>query len=106
MTSEFIWEDATNFAIEWKTQAICLLVGYVPFIFGLQYIMRYMGPFDLKLSLRLWNLSLSMLSLYGFGILFQRLFYVSFIHSITSLDYSYGITGYVVFLFNLVNHSV
>ena len=101
MTSEFIWEDATNFATDLKTPAICVLVGYVPFILGLQYIMRSMSPFDLRLSLRLWNLSLSMLSLYGFGILFQRLFYVSFIHSITSLDYSSGITGYVVFLFNL-----
>lgn len=101
MDYEFTWDVATTFATDWQTPAMYILAGYVPFVFTLQFAMRFMKPFELTLPLKIWNCSLSVLSLYGFSILFQRLFYVDFIHSVTSLDYSCGTTGYVVFLFNL-----
>ena len=99
--NDFTWEDATRCAQDWQPLATSILVGYVPAVLGLQFLMRFFNPFDLSLPLKLWNCSLSALSLYGFSILFQRLFQVEFVHSITSLDYSSGTTGLVVFLFNL-----
>ena len=101
MSVDFAWTDATQFATDWQTLYVSTLVGYVPVILLLQFIMKYNNPLPLEMPLKIWNCSLSILSLYGFGILFQRLFEVDFIHSITSLDYSMGITGYIVFLFNL-----
>ena len=99
--NEFVWNDATKFANDWHLQATSVLIGYVPVVLGLQFMMRFLKPFDLSLPLKLWNCSLSILSLYGFSILFRRLFQVDFVHSITSIDYSSGTTGFVVFLFNL-----
>ena len=101
MQEQFTWENATAFADEWKLFAIATFVGYVPVMLMLQYIMKFSKPFDLSVHLKVWNSSLSVLSLYGFSILFRRLFNVDFIHSITSLDYSSGQTGFIVFLFNL-----
>jgi stearoyl-CoA desaturase (delta-9 desaturase) len=101
MSVDFAWTDATQFATDWQTLYVSTLVGYVPVILLLQFVMKYNNPLPLEMPLKIWNCSLSILSLYGFGILFQRLFEVDFIHSITSLDYSSGITGYIVFLFNL-----
>ena len=100
-SASFIWSDATAFATEWQPLASAILAGYVPAVLLLNFLMRFSKPFDLSLPLKLWNCTLSVLSLYGFSVLFQRLFCIDFIHSITSLDYSSGQTGFVVFLFNL-----
>jgi stearoyl-CoA desaturase (delta-9 desaturase) len=98
---EFTWSDAMQFANDWQTPYLYCLIGYVPTVLFLQTMMKFMKPLPLEIPLKLWNCALSGLSLYGFAILFQRLFQVDFIHSVSSLDYSSGLTGYVVFLFNL-----
>jgi stearoyl-CoA desaturase (delta-9 desaturase) len=97
----FTWNDATHVATEWQTIATCLLIGYIPFVFVLQFAMKYIKPFDLHTPLQIWNCSLSALSFYGFSILVPRLFDVDFVHSITSLDYGSGMSGYIVYLFNV-----
>ena len=98
---DFTWSDATQFANDWQTPYLYCLVGYVPTVLFLQMMMKFMKPLPLEIPLKLWNCALSGLSLYGFAILFQRLFQVDFIHSVSSLDYSSGLTGCIVFLFNL-----
>jgi stearoyl-CoA desaturase (delta-9 desaturase) len=98
---EFEWNQATKFAYDWQTVYISMLIGYVPTVLMLQFLMKFFNPLPLEIPLKLWNCALSGLSIVGFSILFQRLFQVDFINTITSLDYSYGLTGYVGFLFNL-----
>ena len=98
---EFTWLDATQFASVWQTQYVSILIGYVPSILLLQAAMKFSQPIPLEMPLKFWNCLLSGLSLYGFAILFQRLLQVDFIHSISMLDYSSGLTGYIVFLFNI-----
>ena len=97
MISEFTWNYATDFATEWQISAMCVLSGYVPLILGLQYAMRNVKPLDLSLSLKIWNSSLSILSLYGFSILFQRLFEVDFIpfKKFKGVNINYFITIYI-----------
>jgi elongation of very long chain fatty acids protein 6 len=99
--STFTWMDATAFANDWQHVALFILAAYVPLVLGIQAFMKGKAPFDLRLPLKVWNMTLSALSLYGFSILFSHLCQVDFIHSITSLDYSSGKTGVVMFLFNL-----
>ena len=97
----FDWSDATYFANQFQVPYITVLIGYVPTVMLLQFVMRYIPPLNVDTPLKLWNATLSGLSLCGFTILCQRLILIDFIHSITSLDYSSGLIGYVVFLFNL-----
>lgn len=98
--ASFTWSDATAFADEWQPLASAILAGYVPAVLLLNFLMKFSKPFDLSLPLKLWNFTLSALSLYGFSVLFQRLFYIDFIHSITSWDYSSGQTGFGKMLLN------
>lgn len=101
MDESFAWSQATEFATQWQNEAMHILVLYVPFILLLHSAMYYAKPFDLAIPLKIWNATLSVLSLYGFSVLFQRLFCVDFIDTITSLDYSNQHYGYIVFLFNI-----
>lgn len=98
---KFEWDDATRFATDWQTPYIAILVGYVPVVLLLRFCMQFTKPLPLELPLKAWNCTLSGLSLCGFSVLFRHLFQVDFIHSISSFDYLSGLTGYVVFLFNL-----
>ena len=70
---EFEWNQATEFAYDWQTLYISMLVGYVPTVLMLQLLMNFFNPLPLEVPLKLWNCTLSGLSLVGFGVLFYRL---------------------------------
>jgi len=97
----FKWALATEIAHQWMPWFMVLLVGYVPFIGLLYCAMHRRKPFELTTLLKIWNATLSCLSLFGFGVLLPRLWQVDFIHSISSLDYSNQHYGLVVCLFNV-----
>ena len=98
---DFEWADATKFATVWQNVACSILVTYIPLVFVLQRIMKYRDAFDLSPHLKLWNACLSALSLYAFSILLARLVHIEFVSSITSLGYSSGQTGFIMFMFCL-----
>lgn len=98
---EFRWAHGAEFARQWHSVFIALLVAYVPLVGALYCAMRHRTPFELTTPLRTWNATLSCLSLVAFGVLVPRLWSVDFIHGVSSLDYADQHYGLVVFLFNL-----
>ena len=100
-TASFTWSDATQFASENNTICIALLLAYVPTVMGLQLVMKQREPFRLDTLLKCWNCLLSVLSLTGFTIIFNYLIRMDLLSTLSSLDYSNGVVGLTVFLFNV-----
>ena len=97
----FIWQYTTQFAKTFQSVISSFLIGYIPTVLTIKSIMKTRSPFDLSGILMLWNFFMSMMSWTGFFVLFPYLCNQSFINSFSSLEYSSGTTGLVIFLFNL-----
>ena len=97
----FTWQYANQFAKRIQPIISSFLIGYIPTILTIKSIMKNRPPFDLSRILMFWNFFMSMISWVGFFVLFPYFCNQSFIDSFSSLEYSSGTTGLVVFLFNL-----
>lgn len=97
----FNWDYAENFATKTQNTVSFIILGYIPTILIIKLLMKNKEPFKLDKMLMVWNFCMSIMSLTGFFLLFPYLCKQNFLNSITSLDYSSGKTGMLVFLFNI-----
>jgi stearoyl-CoA desaturase (delta-9 desaturase) len=98
----FVGADAEDFATRWEGVAYALFLSYVPIIFLLRFWMSHRLAFDLALPLRLWNISMAVLSAVGFVVNLGYLMDVDFETSYTSVSSTRnGTYGFVLFAFRL-----
>ena len=62
----FVWEDVAAVVYEWRWVMYTVCAAYLPMIVLGRSLMSERPAFDLKTSLKLWNCTLSFLSLVGF----------------------------------------
>lgn len=65
LSRPFNWAAAREYTASTQGPAIWVTAAYVLVIFGIQFLMRDRKPFQLTLSLRLWNLWLAVFSIAG-----------------------------------------
>lgn len=101
---DFLWSECSSVVLSapFKAFAIVCLCGYIPFVFTLQALMQSRPPMkNLDGILRVWNATMSILSIIGFLTNVSHLRRCTFEESYTEMGYSNGFTGFVVMLFNL-----
>jgi stearoyl-CoA desaturase (delta-9 desaturase) len=85
----------------WTPWVLVVLMGYFPTIFFLQWVMASRPALDLHLVQKTWNILMSVLSFVGFFTNLRYVYDVGFEKSYSTLEYSNGLTGLVVLMFNL-----
>jgi elongation of very long chain fatty acids protein 6 len=82
----FVWNDAAAAVHAWRWAAYAIFVTYVPLTFLGRALMSTRPAYDLQTPLKIWNCTLSILSLIGFATNLGYLLDTSFDNSYTSKD--------------------
>lgn len=102
MVDDFVWKDAAALVGEWRWAAYAIMVAYVPMVLLSRALMSRRPAFDLQTPLKIWNCTLSLLSLVGFVINLGHVLDCGFESSYTDVSlFQDGPYGLVLFIFNL-----
>ena len=98
----FNWKETATIAAGFNYVILAVALAYVPFTLLAQYWMSERPAFELVLPLKMWNCTLSFLSMVGFVLNLGYIRDVGFEASYSSVEtYTRGQYGVVIFLFSL-----